>query len=298
MAALQMNPRDFGVLSDLGEYGFLDTPMIHALRFRGVTMRRCRQKLAQYLEHDLIVLCPPLVTYSRTGHAEKVPHIYALSERGAELVESHFGLPVKRILRSKPKPETIMHRLELTRLRIAFDGAFRRSELTVPEWILEQDCRDDLPDNVPPNQRSMLFHRFQQDGQIYSCRPDAVCRFALPIGASDDMVPLVFYWEIDRSTEGHKQIRKQKISGHTELIKQQSWVRYWPDLIGATARILYTTRSEERSEKLATTYRPTSVSRFVRFGELHCVTAAKALLQPIWLDCEGQRRRIWNGRTP
>lgn len=292
---IQLNARDAAVLSDLGEYGFLDTNMIHALQFRTVTVRRCRQRLAQYTEHGLVHQVPPLVTYSRSNNPEKVPNIYALTERGAEFVEHFLDSPVKRILRSRPKPETIMHRLELSRLRINFDAAFQRCELPLPVWIFEQDSRTDLLDNVPPNQRSMLFHRFERDGQIFSCRPDAACRIALPVGPEKTLSPLVFYWEIDRSTEGHKQIRQQKITGHSELIYQQSWVRYWPDLLNVTARVLYTCRSFARAMELATIYKSSSVNKFMRFADLRKITPANAVREPIWLDCEGQLRRIWNG---
>jgi hypothetical protein len=43
---LILQTRDIGLLAELGEQGLLDTDMLHARRFPGLSRRRCLQRLA------------------------------------------------------------------------------------------------------------------------------------------------------------------------------------------------------------------------------------------------------------
>jgi hypothetical protein len=51
--SLIFQPRVFDVLTCMGENGFLDTDLIHSHFFRGVSRRRCLQRLAAYQKQGL-----------------------------------------------------------------------------------------------------------------------------------------------------------------------------------------------------------------------------------------------------
>lgn len=296
MAGIQITKRDLLTLADLGEYGVLDTVMIHQLRFQQVSERRCQQRLAQYVDHGFVHKTQLRVWYDDTGNGGKMPTIYSLSERGAAIVFERTGVLPKRILRSAPKPETLFHRLESVRWRIGFDGAFAREQLAVPKWIVEQDMRADMPERVPPNQRSVLYHRYSLNGQPLSCKPDAASLFSIP-DRNGELLPLIFYWEIDRSTEGHHQISHQKVRGYTELLRQKPYARYWPDVGEPAMRIIFACKRdprERRVKNLAETFRETQLEPYVRLISMQDCHPSKLLRQFVWRDARGERLRIIN----
>jgi len=297
MGSIQITARDLQTFADLGEYGVLDTRMIHQLRFPQVTERRCLQRLAQYVEHGLVHKTQLRVWYDESGDGGKMPTIYSLSERGGNVIAERTGELPPRILRSSPKPETLFHRLMIVRWRIAFDQSFVREKLPRPQWIMEQDMRTDLPERVPPNQRSILYHRYSHRGQPVSCKPDAASWFFVP-NAKEELIPLIFYWEIDRSTEGHQQISEQKVRGYSELLRQQPYARYWPDAGAPAIRVVFACRRDPRERRvhnLADTFRGTALQPYVRLISMQNCQPSRLLRERVWRNATGDSMRIING---
>lgn len=297
MGNIRLTKRDLEVLASLGEYGVLDTAMIHQMHFQQVTSRRCQQRLLQYVEHGLCHRTQLRVWYDEDAKGGKIPTIFSLSERGASVIFEATGSAPKRVLRSSPKPETLFHRLDTVRWRVGFDAAFKREQIPAPTWIVEQDMRADLPERVPPNQRSVLFHRYSVNGQPLSCKPDAASLFSIP-NKGGALVPLIFYWEIDRSTEGHQQISRQKIRGYTEMLKHRPYVRYWPDCGDPAIRIVFACKRdprERRESNLAQMFRDTALEPYVRFISMQNCHPAKLLRAYVWRNPAGDKLRIING---
>ncbi|MCA9062834.1 MAG: replication-relaxation family protein [Planctomycetaceae bacterium] len=294
MPRIQLTQRDIRVLASLGEYGILDTRLLHRLHFKSVTERRCLQRVEQYVSHGLVCVIALRVWYCSDRESGRIPRIYGLTEKGADAVEGLTGRPPDRVFRSEPTPETLLHRLQIVRWRIAFDDAFRQEGLPVPLWIHEQDTRNDLPPKVPPNQRSVLFHRLGSSGKAVCCKPDAACRFLLP-GKNGSEYPFIFYWEIDRSTEGHEQIRSQKIRGYAELLQSHAFLRYWPDLAEPHVRVIFACRKDIRERRiagLAETFRGTAIEHLVRFIPYQDCAPTKLLRGAVWSDVSGRKRSI------
>lgn len=297
MGGIRITDRDLKVFRSLGEYGLLDTALLHRLHFKSVTERRCLQRVEQYLNHDLICRTALQVWYSNARHNGRIPSIYGLTEKGADMLEELNGTRAKRVFRSSPKPATLLHRLQIVRWRLAFDEAFRRESRPVPSWIHEQDVRSDLSNPAPPNQRSILFHRFSSDGLPVCCKPDAACLFTLDMN-DGRRVPLIFYWEVDRSTEGHEQIREQKIRGYTELIRSKAFLRYWPEAEAAHVRIVFACNRDPRERRvkaLANTISGTAIQRHCRFISYQDCQPHLLLREPVWRNADGEKLRLLNG---
>ncbi|MFK7820081.1 MAG: replication-relaxation family protein [Planctomycetaceae bacterium] len=296
MAGIQIMKRDIRVLQSLGKHGVLDTEMIHRLHFSSVTERRCLQRISQYLEHGFIYKTSLRVWYDHGEQGGRMPAIYSLSDRGAQLLEELTGERPLRVSRSSPKPETLFHRLTIVRWRLAFDGAFEREGMAEPAWILEQDVRTDLTERVPPNQRSVLFHRFSVNGVPVCCKPDAASLFSITTAEGNDY-PFVFYWEIDRSTEGHEQIRTQKIRSYAELLKSQPYLRYWPEAGQPKLRVVFACPRDSRERRikaLARTIQGTALEPYVRFVSLQHCQSSRLLRDDVWRDAAGRKLRILN----
>ena len=202
-----LQSRDLQLLSCLGEHGVLDTDMIYDRFFAGVSLRRCQQRLA-LLEKQGLTRTVPLTLWSAEASGCSVPTVHSLTERGVETVEAMTGDRPARVSRGDPRPETIHHRLQIIRTKLAIDDACRSLRLALPTWILEQDRDHSASDKLPPSHRRILYHAFSGPPKT-TCQPDAACRMSVPrdlsqpaAGSSD----LIGYFEIDCSSEGRKQI--------------------------------------------------------------------------------------------
>ena len=287
-----LQSRDLAVLTSLGEHGLLDTDMIHARHFASVSRRRCLQRLAGYQQQGL----------TRTVHmnvwngacSQKAPVVYLLSERGAEVLETHTGSRPKRVSRSDPKPETVHHRLQIIQTRLVFDDACSAMKLTPPLWIMEQDRDPAASDQLPPSQRRVLYHGFPKPFPACTCQPDAAFRFSVPLDPASLFsrhADLVSFFEIDCSTEGRKQI-KTKLPGYERLLSQKSYLRYFAESEKATIRIFWVCPTWERVRSLCQVLKDEPVAKFFRFTALQGMKPTTVLTDPIWQDTQGKRREI------
>lgn len=292
MPTIQLQSRDIDTLSLLGEIGLLDIDTLHRRQFPGVTLRRCQQKFRQYAERGF-VQCHRLVVWygDRSG---RLPTLFTLSERGAEVVAEATGVVPLRVQRGEPKPETLHHRLVVSQVRLALDDGFRAHRLAAPDWIMEYDRRPDVDPLLLTLQQRTLFHAFPGTGKPVTYLPDAACLMTVP---RNDRLPysgttdIVTYWEIDRSTERRGQVFG-KLPGFQAVLEQKAWLRYFPQQSSAPVRLFFVCLSQKRIDALRELLREHAVKNFLRFATLAEVRQRQPVSDAIWQDIKGGRREI------
>ena len=289
---LVLQQRDLQLLSCLGEHGVLDTDMIHARFFAGVSLRRCQQRLA-LLEKQGLTRTVPLTLWSADASGCSVPTVHSLTERGVEAVEAMTGHRPARVSRGDPKPETIHHRLQIVRTKLTIDDACRSLNLACPTWILEQDRDHSASDKLPPSHRRILYHAFLGPPKT-TCQPDAVCRMSVPRDLSNPAAgtsDLIGFFEIDCSSEGRKQIAG-KLPGYAALISQRTFQRYFQKSEQAIIRLFWVCHTWERIHSLCERLKDDPVAPYCRFTTARDLTPPTALTSPIWHATDGKRREI------
>jgi hypothetical protein len=291
--SVQLQDRDIGVLTEIGQVGLLDTDLIHKRHFATVSRRRVQQRLQVIQRQGLTHSVALTVWYGQRGGGQ-VPTIHCLTERGADAIESIAGVRPRRVLRSDPKPETLHHRLAVVQARLALDDACRAFGLAMPEWIMEQDRREDAQANDPPSRQRVLYHEFTAGGKKFTCQPDAACLMRIPRDAdrpAAGTTPLLVFWEVDRSTERTAQT-VNKCPGYGALLERREYRRYWPQAEQAPVRVFWVCRSRQRIESLTVSLRDKPVAQCFRFTTAEELRADSALTLPIWRTIDGQSREI------
>jgi hypothetical protein len=282
----------------LGEFAFLDTATIHRLDYPRYTLRGCQRRLrlakeGGFLRTAALAVCfdqQRLAGSAFVSRGGAVPVLHFITDRAADVVERTTGVRPKRVLRSEPAATTFLHGWEGVLHRLAFDDAASLAALAPAEWIMEQDPWPGAPEGLPPNQRRLLYHRFDALPSPVTCQPDALCKVVIPRGVADaEPTQLLCLWETDRSTEGLKQIQR-KLRGYAEYLKAGAWTRYFPELTTVTVRIMWIAPSAERVENLCAVFRQSAVAPFCRFAVAADMTPEKILTAPIWRTVDGEPR--------
>jgi hypothetical protein len=293
-AGLHLQPRDIQVLAEIGELSLLDTKTIHERFFPNVGCRRVQQRLQLYQQQGLTRIVA-LSVWFNNGDRGRVPAIHCLTDRGADAVESASELRPRRVLRGEPKPETFHHRLSVVKARLAMDDACAAAKLLKPLWIMEHDrCPTAVAPDKPLLHQRWLYHAFSNAEKTIVCLPDAASLFRIPRDPrwpERDTTDLLAYWEIDCSTERRTQI-VERLPGYAALVEQQGYRRYWPQLERPAVRVFWVCRSAERIKALCERLKDAPIAKIFRFTTADELTAAAALVKPIWRDAAGGRREI------
>jgi hypothetical protein len=298
MVAIHLQPRDIEMLSLLGDVGVLDTDLLHVRCFPEVTLRRCQQRLKQHAEQGLIRSQKLAVWYG--DDSGRVPTLFTLTERGADVVAEATGLRPFRIHRNDPKPETFHHRLAIVKTRLALDDGFHSLRLHVPQWVMEQDRRPDASPNDPPSRQRLLYHAFPDGNRSITCQPDAACRMSIPRDAARSqagMIDLIAYFEIDRSTERRGQVLS-KLPGYSAAIEQRSWLRYFAEAASAPVRVFFVCHSQQRIDSLRASLGHHPLSPILRFATMQELKSRHPLTDAVWQDSNGLRREIVRLTSP
>ncbi len=297
--------RDFTILRDIGEHGLLDTRMIHQRHWpEGTEIRSCQKRMAILKKEGLVCDAPLVVARqisSQSPNRSKkfggsLPTAYGLTPKGAEVLLEETGEAAKRISRSDPAPVTLLHRLGVVAVRLAFDEGAKAAGLAAPQWILEQDTYSNARLDQPAEKRHLLYERFRSgENQDVSCRPDASVLLRHATGG-DSSSPrfLVGYLEIDRSTNSPDR-ELAKSPGYDCLLRSGVVRQHWPCLHQSDAdavRVFYVCESVERIASLASVLRDQPVAAFYRFGIKQEVLSEGVLREPIWRDTQGRRYAI------
>jgi hypothetical protein len=297
---IRVNERDVRTLAIVGEYGVLDRALCHTLCFPRYSQEWCRQNLAR-LAGALLLRTTVLTVWhdEEETRGGRIPLLYSLTSAGAEVVHARTGVYPRRVLRSDPSPTTFWHRLQVVRVRVAFDQAAEHTGLPAPRWIMEQDLRPDAPADAMPQHRRMLYHEFHaEDGAVVTCRPDAAASLSIPHPSGDaaKMSTLAIHFEIDRSREGLAQCLG-KVPGYSALFAQRAYARYWPDLSNPVHRVFWVVPSHQRIESLAAAFRAFPASAHFRFTTFTDCRPDRVLTQPVWCDLHGNPMTLYR-KTP
>jgi hypothetical protein len=293
---IRVNERQVRALAVIGEYGVLDRALCHALCFGGSSQEWCRQNLARLAGAGLVRATSLQVWHDEEGsRGGRIPLLYSLTPAGAEVVHARTGAYPRRVLRSDPSPTTFWHRLQIVRVRAAFDQAAEGAGLSAARWIMEQDIRPDAPQGAMPQCRRMLSHELHaEDGAVVTCRPDAAATLAIPhpSGESAKASTLAIHFEIDRSREGLAQCLG-KVPGYSALFEKQAYARYWPTLTNPVYRVFWVVPSRQRIESLAAALRPFAIAAQFRFTTFADCQSERVLTQPVWYDLHGKSMTLY-----
>jgi hypothetical protein len=289
---IRLNAKDIAVMADLGEYGLLDSQLCHSRHFAEFSREWCRQKLARLAVAGLVRSIKLQVWYAEHERTSggRIPTIHFLTENGAEAVRQWTGSYPKRVLRSDPAPATIFHRLQIAKVRTAFDSDAQAIGLPIPFWTMEQDLRPDVAEDIMPNQRRWLYHEFRTADGLVTCRPDAAALIQIPNPSQPHATNLGILFEIDLSREGLDQCR-DKLDGFAALIENRVFP-YWPQLENRTIRVFWIVPSAQRIKQLAGCFKNHTIADIFRFTTFaNC--GPGLLTSPVWRDVQGEERAIY-----
>ena len=289
--ALHIQDRDLNVLTELGELGILDTDTIRDRHFpTDKTGRACQRRLKSLSDHGLIKKAALVVT-SGAQKTGRLPTLHCLTPKGSDVLEASGRASAARVSRSDPQPITLLHRLAIVKVRLALDDACRYRTLDAPEWIMEQDTDSKVPTDAPLSKRLVLYHTYPNGRNKVTCRPDAASLLRIPKADGEGTVPLLGYWEIDRSTESLTQIRG-KLPGYTAFFKHQSYLKHWPNLRSPAVRTFFICQTEQRMRNIIEAVRGRPVADFLRFAIQRDLDPQRLLTEPIWHTVAGEQRPI------
>lgn len=294
---MHLNDRDLAILADVGEYGCLDTILIHRRHWPPDTgIRACQNRLKKLVEAKL--LRPARLTVSQTASTGKLiggrlATAFSLSSVGADLVEQATGRRPARVSKSELAEVTLLHRLRTVYSRVAIEDAAVSLEMRGTHWIMEQDSLPDARPGMPIHERMVLFERFGSGRDSVSCRPDASCLLWIPRGS--EYRPLILYWEVDRSTN-RLSAELEKCAGYQNLMATNRYAIHWPETVGKSSaqRVFYVCNTQTRIKNIAEKIRDEPVAKAYRFSTHDQLQQTNPVTDKIWSDINGKLYAIWN----
>ncbi len=318
--AIRMTQRDRQLLADLGLVTVLSSADIWKRHFQeDTTGKSCLRRLRFLTENHLVL---PVSITACFGTKNALQTVYRLTPRGADWLARDLGRSV-RCLHTDPRPETLLHRLAVSRVILAMNDACQADQLVPPLWLLEHDRWPNAPHDVPRPKQYRLAADFlpilsqpDRPAQVYGppryddpalrlvkARPDAACLLTLP-GQS---LPLSLFWEVDRGTETLTQLCS-KLPGYHAWLAGGTFARSWLDLSDATKfipRVLFVFRGKDRLESVLNhltqfctslwfanrAYRPTQEDKVRATGFLNQFMRFSTLSE--WTKTESLTERVW-----
>lgn len=292
LKGIRIREEDVRFLKSLGTVGTLNTNDA-ATHYPNHKLNSVQNRLRLLTSNRLIRATKLLVAFDRPDVADRggrIPTLFSLTPTGADLVESLTGCRPPRCLNSEPAPVTLLHRQDISRVVCAFTASCDEAGLRSPTWVMEQDVWTDGPKKLPPNQRKLLYHRIETPGGAVICHPDIACRLRLP------NAEVALFFEVDRSTEGHKQLTEAtRMDAYSLLFKTKGYHRYWPGFSAPFEFVMWVCLSQQRIENLSKSFADHPLAERMRFSLIaHFIERKDVLRQPIWQTIQGDRRRIFN----
>lgn len=289
LPGVRLQRRDLTILTELGEVALLDTETIHRRHFQDdASGQACRRRLSLFAAHGLTqTLQIGVTTTQRPG---RLPTIHRLTAAGAEVVAQETGFHPQRIARSDPpRPNTLLHRLGMARVILAFNDACHLHSLTKPAWLLEYDMVPTAPPQAAFAERFVICHEFSLGkGKKVACWPDAACTLTIP--RNEQSWELGIFFEYDRSTETLSQVA-EKLAGYQALLTQRAYKQYWPNVAGV--RIFFVVQSDARRQNIAAAIRQHPASEVIRIAVVEdALNPSGVLAAPIWVSVSGEKRSI------
>lgn len=288
---IRIRSEDVCFLQALGTVGILDTndATIHYPKHK---LNSVQNRLRLLASNRLIRATKLLVAFDRPGVVDRggrIPTLFSLTPYGADLVESMTGVRPPRCLNSDPAPATFLHRQDVARVVSSFSASCQSASLPVPNWVMEQDVWVNGPKKLLPNQRKLLYHRMETINGTVTCHPDMACRLKLPTSE------VALFFEVDRSTEGHKQLTEStRMEAYMLLFKSRGYERYWPGFVAKFEFLMWVCPSQHRIDNLRSSFAFHPLADRMRFALLEPFNKRKDVLQtPIWQNIMGERRQIY-----
>ena len=284
---------DIDFLSNVGIFGILSTEDARR-SYPDYKENSIHKRLRLMTDNGLIKAARLRVEFDRgadSGKGGRLPSLFSLTPAGADLLESMTGERPARVLNSDLAPSTYMHRREISEVVQIFTGSCLEAGLPMPRWVLEQDMWKGASAQLPPNQRRYLYHAMAVDGRRLICQPDIACYLQLP------KTQVVIFWEIDRSTEGRKQLREApKTDAYFTLMATKGFKRYWPDLPDEMHQfVFWVCPTPERLESLKTIYKDQGIADRLRFTHRKIFTRQQNVITArIWETINGELRQIYD----
>jgi hypothetical protein len=289
--SIRLQQRDLVLLMELAEAGVLDLPTIAARHFtENRSVRACQARLRLFTMHGLVHSLALSVALD-DGRRGRLPNMYRLSRRGAEVLSEATGVVLPRPAKRDPRPETLLHRLGVAKVELIVNDACALHGLARPRWIHEYDTVPQPKPTAPADERFVLYQRFPlPDGRKATCWPDASCLLMVPLGGGSAH-PLIIYWEFDRSTERLAQV-EAKLLGYQPLLARQVYRRHWPMDADPTVRVFFVCPSQARVGNIAGAIAGMAGAEAVRFATMDTLVPQRVLAEPIWQTVQGARLPI------
>jgi len=256
---MRLTDRDQRVLEAVHAYdGMLGFSQLKRMFFTGESQTKQRLKL---LYHNRYLNRP---NKEQRGRIPEM--IYWLDKRGAELVASLNGTPIREFSwRQQPRWFQVEHDLAVNTFRLDLEEACREdSQITLQTWLPESEFWS-YPDKIS--------YRYQDREIKRNIRPDGF--FML----TTEEHHLRYLLEIDRSTEDNPRFFREKILPGLAYLKTQSY----EDRFGhRSGRWLVVTTGKKRLENMLRQARRAKAKGLFYFTTYDRVSSETILRDPIW----------------
>ena len=256
---MRLTERDRHILEAIHAYdGMLGFHHIQRLFFTGKSQTELRMKL---LYQHCYVNRPDF------EERRRVPEmIYWLARHGAEVVSSLTGTPLDEFQwRKKPRWFQVAHDLAVTDFRLDLrEACLVTPDVTLLNWVPQSEFWA-YPDRITYTYSGRKIHR--------KIRPDGF--FMLKVGKHR----VRYLLEIDRSTEDHPRIFRDKILPGLAYIDSDVYEERFGHRSG---RWLFVTTSEQRMNNMLSQARTAKTKGFFYFTTYDLVNAETILFSPIW----------------
>lgn len=295
LKAIRLHERDLAMLTDVAEVGILDAPTLWQRHFPADrTGKACQRRLRLLCAHDLLLPICVTVAFAHK-HEGRPQRIFRLTPRGAEVLGELTGRRDFHYSRKEPRPETLLHRLGMAKLRLIVNDACVLQKFPAPQWINEYDTVRGVSPEAKLSERFVLCEKLTtSEGHTVSCWPDASCLLRIPNPSSNGTTNLIIYWEYDRSTETLSQVAG-KIPGYHVLLANLGHQKHWPKADGLAVRVFFVLQSLERLRNVGETIATIPGAEYVRLALLHEIAPQRFFTDPIWKTTVGEARPILRG---
>jgi hypothetical protein len=257
--AMQLTQRDLRILEAVHAYdGMLGFSQIRRLFFTGDSQAK----------HRLMMLYQnKYLNRPNREQRRRIPEmIYWLNKRGAEIVGSLNSLSVNEFAwRKEPRWFQVDHDLAVNNFRLDMEQACKIDEaVNLETWIPESDFWS-YPDKVTYSYQERKLHR--------NIRPDGYFMLSIPKNN------IRYLLEIDRSTEDHPRIYREKILPGLAYIKTEAYHQRFGHKSG---RWLFVTTGERRLSNMLRQAERAKTKGLFYFTTYEKLMPETILHAPIW----------------
>ena len=240
---MQLTSRDKQIILAVYRYRFINAHQIEALLFppdpiKGRSRKQACQRRLQRLFHNGFVTRIPLPIVLGAGRA---PYVYALDERGADIVALALGIDRPnvswKLADNRVKPLFLDHTQAINTVRVVIERLNDGNAFNVVRWLDDNALHGkDMKDKLPYRMRGARITRII---------PDAYFAIALPSAPQ----PAHFFLEIDQGTMSNSRW-KEKILAYLHFRQSGRSEKYFDT---RNFRMLTVTTSGRRLENLKKT---------------------------------------------